>query len=74
LGVEDFEPLKVIGKGAFGEVSVDYFLFTFLPESNLIYNCIVHVGPPGAKKRHWSHLCNEGSKESRHGGTRTGQL
>lgn len=23
LGVEDFEPLKVIGKGAFGEVSVE---------------------------------------------------
>lgn len=28
LGVEDFEPLKVIGRGAFGEVS--YHLFILL--------------------------------------------
>lgn len=30
LGVEDFEPLKVIGRGAFGEVCIYYlFIFTF---------------------------------------------
>ena len=27
LGVEDFDPIKVIGKGAFGEVSSDKIFF-----------------------------------------------
>jgi len=29
LGVEDFEPLKVIGRGAFGEVSHHLFIYFF---------------------------------------------
>lgn len=30
LGVEDFEPLKVIGRGAFGEVSIEFFFFNLV--------------------------------------------
>lgn len=49
LGVEDFEPLKVIGRGAFGEVThhlFTFFLFFFLFGScvvnNIIYSAISH--------------------------------
>lgn len=31
LGVEDFEPLKVIGRGAFGEVYYHLFIFFHFP-------------------------------------------
>lgn len=30
LGVEDFEPLKVIGRGAFGEVKPLFFSYVFI--------------------------------------------
>lgn len=44
LGVEDFEALKVIGRGAFGEVQFyTFFSFLFYNVALLFFKCIEFV-------------------------------
>ena len=50
LGLEDFESLKVIGRGAFGEVGITPFLkhlsYIALQTFNLLFNkLLTHFGP-----------------------------
>ena len=64
LGADDFEPLKVIGKGAFGEVRYDSD-FTIIQLFQLFSSQI------SSEDRHWSHLRHEGVEEEGYGGERS---
>jgi hypothetical protein len=58
LGLDDFRTVKVIGKGAFGEVSVLYELANYqLPDK------FIHIGSGSAKDRHGEDLCHEDAEE-----------
>lgn len=84
LGLDDFESLKVIGRGAFGEVhdlgGVIIFLMWSICSCYAL-RCLINrtvmsppSGPVGAKKRHGAYLCHEDFTESRHAGERTGKI
>jgi hypothetical protein len=58
LGLDDFRTVKVIGKGAFGEVSVLYELANYqLPDK------FIHIGSGSAKDRYGEDLCYEDAEE-----------
>ena len=59
IKLEDFRTVKVIGKGAFGEVRTTHNAFSY-------WSCRVDVslGSIGAKGRHWQGLRYEESAES----------
>ena len=50
LGVDDFEPLKVIGKGAFGEVRLVQKVLAFIQIVLLFVIYIRHVYSPDIDK------------------------
>lgn len=74
LGLEDFESLKVIGRGAFGEVRAErecflkHFFFIIsisMKEYELVTGRLSStLGSSGAEKGHRSCLCNEDPSES----------
>ena len=57
LGLADFRTVKVIGKGAFGEVGRVCVLLLYIP--------MFLAGPPRAKDRHGQDLRNEDSPQIR---------
>ena len=54
LGVEDFEPLKVIGRGAFGEGMT--LNLGFKMDNKIVLSSI---SPFGAEEGHGTRLCHE---------------
>ena len=75
LGVEDFEPIKVIGKGAFGEVRTKpdckmppfFFLSMYL-----MWHVSFIAGSTCTETGYGAHFRHESFEESRHGGARAG--
>lgn len=80
LGLEDFESLKVIGRGAFGEVSARPLSVLWpLPPRWRVDALVIGwssspPGPSGAEKGHRSRLCNEDPPQSGHAGEGAGRV
>lgn len=55
LGLDDFRTVKVIGKGAFGEVSAGSVFHNLSPYSHSMCN----VGSPRSEARYWQDLRDE---------------
>ena len=66
LIVEDFEPLRVIGKGAFGEVSHHEKLFQNFTLVKLMMALCCSVGSAGAEEGYGPYFCYEGFAQSRY--------
>lgn len=78
LGLSDFESLKVIGRGAFGEVCYGSRTFHTLcydqncPLTSSSFHFHLSLGASGAENRHGSHLRHEDPEKSRHAREGTG--
>lgn len=68
LGLDDFRTVKVIGKGAFGEVSSSFVFYNPPPHSDSVCN----VGSSRSKTRYRQDLRDEDSQERRDAEERPG--
>lgn len=69
LGVDDFTPLKVIGRGAFGEGKQQHCLTlnTIDLSANSTSVFPRNDSSLGAEERHWTRVCDEDLAQGRHG-------
>jgi len=71
LTVDDFQPLTIIGRGAFGEVTSAALRLHSLRARARAENAsrvvCPYAGAVGARARHGPHLCDEEAQEERDG-------